>query len=94
MTVDLLQCFPHDDPAFRASAETLLRSSVLDDPRELQQRLRRSYPNAVVRRQHPLAVLSDGPRVWYVYRDGHYVTPSDEEMLASTDAALRGAGAA
>jgi hypothetical protein len=86
MSVEKLHCFPHDDPSFRACAEALL-SSAPDDPGELQEQLRGSYPNAVVRRQHSLATLSDGPRIWYVYRDGHYVTPSDEEMVAPVDAA-------
>ena len=86
MSVEKLHCFPHDDPSFRACAEALL-SSASDDPHELQEGLRGSYPNAVVRRQHPLATLSDGPRIWYVYRDGHYVTPSDEQMVAPVDAA-------
>jgi hypothetical protein len=38
-------------------------------------------------KQHLLAVLSDAKPIWYVYRDGHYVTPSDEEMAAPVDAA-------
>jgi hypothetical protein len=87
MSVEMLQCFPRDDPAFRACAEALLTSSGSADPRELQEGLRRSYPKSVVRKQHPLAVLSDAQPVWYVYRDGHYVTPSDEELVAPVDAA-------
>ncbi len=86
MSVEKLQCFPYDDPSFRVCAEGLL-SSASDDPRELHERVRGSYPNAVVRRQHSPPTLSDGPRTWYVYRDGHYVTPSDEEMVAPFDAA-------
>jgi hypothetical protein len=86
MSVEKLHCFPHDDRSFRACAEELL-GSASDDPGELQEQLRGSYPKAVVRRQHPLAVLSDAQAVWYVYRDGHYVTPSDEEMVAPVDAA-------
>ena len=87
MSVEKLHCFPHDDRSFRASAEALLTGTATDDPRELQAGLRRSYPNAVVRRQHRLAALSEDARIWYVYRDGHYVTPSDEEMAAPVDAA-------
>jgi hypothetical protein len=87
MSMEKLHCFPHDDPSFRACAEALLTTSPSDDPRELQQQLRRSYPKAVVRKQHRLATLMDGPAVWYVYRDGHYVTPADEEMAAPVDAA-------
>lgn len=87
MSMETLHCFPHDDPSFRAYAEALLRSSASDDPRELQEELRRSYPKAVVRKQHRLASLSDSPQIWYVYRDGHYVTPSDEEIAAPFDAA-------
>jgi hypothetical protein len=87
MSVHMLHCFPQDDSAFRACAEALLTSSGSDDPAELQEGLRRSYPKSVVRQQHPLAVLSDAQAVWYVYRDGRYVTPSDEEMVAPVDAA-------
>jgi hypothetical protein len=87
MSVDKLHCFPRDDPSFRAYAEALLTASASDDPRELQQHLRRSYPRAVVTMQHRLATLTDGPAIWYVYRDGHYVTPADEEMAAPVDAA-------
>jgi hypothetical protein len=87
MSVELLHCLPRDDRAFRACAEALLTSSGSDDPRELQEGLRRSYPKSVVKKQHPLAVLSDAQPIWYVYRDGHYVTPSDEEMVAPVDAA-------
>jgi hypothetical protein len=86
MSVEKLQCFPHDDRSFQACAEALL-STGSDDPRELEERLRGSYPNAVVRRQHSLATLSEGSRIWYVYRDGHYVTPADEAMAAPVDAA-------
>jgi hypothetical protein len=87
MSIETLRCFPHDDLSFRACAEALLTSSGSADPRELQQELRRSYPKAVVRMQHPLAVLSAGARVWYVYRDGHYVTPREEPLAAPVDAA-------
>jgi hypothetical protein len=87
MSVETLHCFPRADLSFRASAEALLTSSGSDDPRELQEQLRRTYPNAVVRKQHSLAMLADGPRIWYVYRDGHYVTPSDEALIAPVDAA-------
>lgn len=87
MSMDTVHCFPNDDPSFRASAEALLTSSGTDDPRDLQEQLRRSYPNAVVRRQHRLAALTESPRIWYVYRDGHYVTPLDDEMAVPVDAA-------
>ena len=86
MSIEMLHCFPHDDRAFRACAEALL-SGGLRDPRDLQEQLRRSYPKAVVRRQHPLGALGDSERLWYVYRDGHYVTPADERLIAPVDAA-------
>jgi hypothetical protein len=88
MSTEMLHCFPQDDPSFRAAAEALVTSSASDDPRELERELRRTYPKAVVRRQHPLGSLSDAARIWYVYRDGHYMTPSDaEEIAAPVDAA-------
>jgi hypothetical protein len=87
MSIDMLHCFPGDDGSFRACAEALLKSSALDDPRELQKQLRWLYPSAVVRRQHSLAAMGDSERIWYVYRDGQYMTPSDEEMVVPVDAA-------
>jgi hypothetical protein len=70
-----LHCFPNDDAAFRGLAEALFKRAGRDDPAWLQRALRVSYPNAVVRRQQPLATLNSGDRVWYVYRDGHYIAP-------------------
>jgi hypothetical protein len=87
MSIDMLHCFPGDDASFRACAEALLKSSALDEPRELQKQLRRVYPRAVVRKQHSLAAMSDRERVWYVYRDGQYMTPKDEDMAVPVDAA-------
>ena len=87
MSTDMLHCFPHDDALFRACAEALWVNSTTKDPRDLQEGLRRSYPAAVVRRQHPLGVLGDGERIWYVYRDGRYVTPAAQRIAVPVDAA-------
>jgi hypothetical protein len=87
MSIDMLHCFPGDDGSFRARAEALLKSSALDDPGELQKQLRRVYPRAVVRKQHSLAAMGDGRRIWYVYRDGQYMTPTDEDATVPVDAA-------
>jgi hypothetical protein len=87
MRIEMLHCFPGDDSSFRACAEALLMNSASEDPRELQQQLRRLYPRAVVRKQHTLAVVADSERIWYVYRDGHYLTPSDEQLVVPVDAA-------
>jgi hypothetical protein len=87
MSIDMLHCFPGDDGSFRACAEALLKSSRLDDPAELQAQLRRVYPRAVVRKQDSLAALGDRDRIWYVYRDGQYMTPADEDARVPVDAA-------
>ncbi|HKG57492.1 MAG TPA: hypothetical protein VKA85_09605 [Candidatus Limnocylindrales bacterium] len=72
----LLHCFPHDDVRLRDAAEELVRSDAVAEPRDLERSLRATYPNVVVRGQHPLAAMTGDTAVWYVFRDGSYV-PDD-----------------
>ena len=74
-----LQAFPAEDLAFRRyvadAFATLLddadaRPDALLEHEELQLRLRRRYPAAVVRPRDPLADPGDGRLLWYVYRFG------------------------
>jgi hypothetical protein len=70
----LLHCFPHDDAQLRRAAEELVRDRTVSEPRDLEQQLRAAYPRVVVRGQHPLAAMPGEGLVWYVFRDGAYVT--------------------
>jgi len=74
-----LQAFPAEDLAFRryvadafaaVLADVDARTDVLLEPEELQLRLRRRYPAAVVRPRDTLADPGDGALLWYVYRFG------------------------
>jgi hypothetical protein len=60
---------PAGDVAFRDHAEAVLREG--HSVAELQQILRREYPRATVRARD---LAGERPVVWYVYRDGHWVT--------------------
>ena len=68
-----LLVFPRDDQTFAARLAKI--AAEVNDlarvgPDYLQQRLRASYTDAVVRSQTALGMLQGGPVVWYVYRDG------------------------
>lgn len=65
---------PRDDTPFVALAESLVADGV-HSPDELQERLRREYPEAVVRARE---LDGEAFTIWYVYRDGHWVTGSRE----------------
>ena len=61
---------PMDDDEFeRAVAEAL--DLAQQDPAELERLLRVSYPQAVVR---PRGLAEERGVVWYVYREGHWVS--------------------
>ncbi|HEY8635845.1 MAG TPA: hypothetical protein VIL81_01160 [Candidatus Limnocylindrales bacterium] len=60
---------PRDDVGFVALAEALA-SDGIDSPLELQERLRRDYPDAVVRARE---LTGEAFTIWYVYRDGHWI---------------------
>ena len=61
---------PADDADFeRAIAEAM--DPELDDPKVLEQILRAMFPQTVVR---PRELTGERGIVWYVYRDGHWVS--------------------
>lgn len=66
---------PRYDIDFVALAEASVAEGV-DSPGQLQERLRRHYPNAVVRARE-----LDGETftIWYVYRDGRWI-PSPKRI--------------
>ena len=61
---------PRDDTPFVVTAERLVADGVRS-PVELQERLRREYPDAVVRARE---LDGEAFTIWYVYRDGHWVS--------------------
>ena len=63
---------PRDDTPFVTMAERLVADGVRS-PNELQERLRREYPDAVVRARE---LDGEAFTIWYVYRDGHWVSGS------------------
>ncbi len=75
-------CFPRDDHSFVVQVERLVRESP-EEPIEaaVQAMLRGTYPLVVISRRQAMAAV-DGRRVWYVYRDGAYVTHDDGGMPA------------
>ena len=60
---------PAADEDFRTVAESLLADGATE-PEALQADLRRRYPAAVVR---PRELAGERGRIWYVYRDGHWI---------------------
>jgi hypothetical protein len=63
---------PADDAAFRNAAQAALQEG--QSVAQLQEILRREYPRALVRARD---LAGERPVVWYVYRDGHWVTRQD-----------------
>ena len=63
---------PPDDRDFRASAEQVIESGVVE-PTMLQDRLRGRWPDALVR---PRELAGEQAQIWYVYRDGHWIRPA------------------
>ena len=59
---------PADDPEFAAAVEQSMGEGI--SAADLQQRLRKVYPRAVVR---PRGLANEPFVVWYVYRDGRWV---------------------
>jgi hypothetical protein len=64
---------PATDEAFRTMAEDALRHLHRRAPADLQRLLRVNYPNAVARARD---LHGEAVAVWYVYREGHWVSPS------------------
>jgi hypothetical protein len=65
---------PAGDRAFRAAADAALES--VQSIAEVQELLRRRYPRAVVRARE---LSGERAVVWYVYREGHWVTRDAHE---------------
>jgi len=57
---------PSTDAAFRRHVDRILIADSPSQPEALEERLRRFFPRAVVRRRD----ISGEPAAWYVYRDG------------------------
>ena len=66
---------PANDVAFRDHAESALQEG--QSVAELQQILRGDYPRAIVRARD---LAGERPVVWYVYREGHWVTGDGQEQ--------------
>ena len=60
---------PRCYPSFAAMAGFLLDGASA--PSDLQRGLRATYPEAAV---HPRTLSGEAASVWYVYRDGHWVS--------------------
>jgi hypothetical protein len=61
---------PIADASFVTACEAAMRTQP-DRPDDLEARLRPAYPSVVVR---PRALSGEITTVWYVYRDGHWVS--------------------
>lgn len=66
---------PATDEAFSAHAEYELDVDG-HDPKAFQARLRRRYPQAVVRARE---LSGESTVIWYVYRDGHWTRSERQE---------------
>jgi hypothetical protein len=66
---------PRGDSPFVVLAERLVADGVRS-PDELQHQLRLEYPEAVVRARE---LDGEAFTIWYVYRDGHWVSGSGGE---------------
>lgn len=66
---------PRDDVSFVALAERLVADGARS-PDELQEQLRRKYPEVVVRARE---LDGEAFTIWYVYRDGHWVSGFPEQ---------------
>jgi PAS domain-containing protein len=74
-----LRIFPSEDVAFRRFVDAVFEGMRVEaaavglgvqDPQQLQWRLRERYPAAVVRRREAIADPGEGETLWYVYRFG------------------------
>ena len=63
---------PPDDRDFEAFVTAMVKTSA--GPTKLEQGIRARYPHAIVR---PRDLVGERVQVWYVYRDGHWVRPTD-----------------
>lgn len=63
---------PRSDTTFVDLAEATVEDAMT--PAQLEERLRASFPRASVRAR---ALSAEPMVVWYVYRDGQWVSPSE-----------------
>ena len=75
----ILHVNPGNDPVFRSFAERLVERGAGSVP-NFQAHLRVGYPSAVV---HVRLLDAERRRVWYVYRDGRWVTSRGPEPVNS-----------
>jgi len=61
---------PRTDAEFASAVKT--EGQTVVSPADLQRRLRPAYPLVVV---HARQLDGERWRVWYVYRDGHWIAP-------------------
>ena len=61
---------PRHDTRFVSVAEAIVSDGVRT-PSELEEQLRRQYPRVVV---HPRELTGESFTIWYVYRDGHWIS--------------------
>jgi hypothetical protein len=61
---------PPGDEEFATFATRSLNGGVID-PAELQRRLRARFPHSVVR---PRELSGERTEIWYVYRDGRWIS--------------------
>jgi len=62
---------PSDDEQFRIDVEASVEDGI-GTPAQLQGKLRKRYPQVVVR---PRELAGERAQVWYVYLHGHWVRP-------------------
>jgi hypothetical protein len=60
---------PVSDLEFVELARSCVETGA-DSPASLQERLRERYPAAIVR---PRELADERDRIWYIYREGHWV---------------------
>jgi hypothetical protein len=63
---------PPGDEEFAAFATRSLNGGVIDHA-ELQRRLRARFPHSIVR---PRELSGERTEIWYVYRDGRWISSS------------------
>lgn len=80
-----LATFPHDDEAFAAFVRETARAAGDCSPADLEDLLRRWYPEVHVSVQQRLAAL--GKPLWYVFRDGRPRVPDGGKWWLAADTA-------
>jgi hypothetical protein len=71
-------CLPSSDVAFGAAIEAVLERMESLAPDDLQDQVRRVYPQAIIRRRH---LSGERLESWYAYRDGACRPRADERWF-------------